>query len=82
MTKKSRKASSTKTKQQIILKTLMLIIYQFKKKNHMVIKTLLLNYFIVYNDNDIIRPLSIRLPQMTGYARKFGEKATIFHSKR
>ena len=48
----------------------------------MVIKTLLLNYFIGYNDNDIIRPLSIRLPQMTGYARKFGEKATIFHSKR
>ena len=28
-------------------------------------------YFIGYNDNDIIRPLCIRLPQMTGYARKF-----------
>ena len=34
-------------------------------------------YFIGYNDNDIIRPLSIRLPQMTGYARKFGENATL-----
>ena len=28
-------------------------------------------YFIGYNDNDIIRPLCIRLPQMTGYYRKF-----------
>ena len=34
-------------------------------------------YFIGYNDNDIIRPLCIRLPQMTGYARKFDENATI-----
>ena len=30
-----------------------------------------LKYFIGYNDNDIIRPLCIRLPKMTGYARKF-----------
>ena len=28
-------------------------------------------YFIGYNDNDVIRPLYIRLPQMTGYVRKF-----------
>ena len=31
-------------------------------------------YFIVYNDNDAIRPLCIKcikLPQMTDYARKF-----------
>ena len=34
-------------------------------------------YFIGYNDNDIIRPLCIRLPQMTGYTRKFNENATI-----
>ena len=34
-------------------------------------------YFIGYNDNDNIRPLCIRLPQMTGYARKFNEKATM-----
>ena len=38
----------------------------------------LLKYFIGYNDNDIIRPLCIRLPQMTGYARKFNENVTIF----
>ena len=34
-------------------------------------------YFIGYNDNDIIRPLCIRLPQMTRYARKFDENATL-----
>ena len=34
-------------------------------------------YFIGYNDNDNIRPLCIRLPQMTGYARKFNENATM-----
>ena len=36
-----------------------------------------LKYFIGYNDNDIIRPLCIRLPQMTGYARKFDENETM-----
>ena len=34
-------------------------------------------YFIGYNDSDNIRPLCIRLLQMTGYARKFNENATI-----
>ena len=28
------------------------------------------------NDNDTIRPLYVRLPQMTGYARKYDENAT------
>ena len=28
-------------------------------------------YSIGYNDNDVIRPLCIKLPQMTGYAKKF-----------
>ena len=36
-----------------------------------------LKYFIGYNDNDTIRPLCIRLPRMTGYARKFNENATM-----
>ena len=36
-----------------------------------------LKYFIGYNDNDIIRPLCIRLPQMTGYAKKFNDNATM-----
>ena len=40
-------------------------------------KILTNSYFIGYNDNDNIRPLCIRLPQMTGYARKFNENATV-----
>ena len=27
-------------------------------------------YFIGYNDNDVIRQLCVKLPQMAGYARK------------
>ena len=34
-------------------------------------------YFIGYNDNDVIRPLCLRLPQMTGYARKFDKNVTM-----
>ena len=33
--------------------------------------------FIGYNDNDIIRPLCIKLPQMTGYTRKFDKNVTM-----
>ena len=36
-----------------------------------------LEYFIRYHDNDNIKPLCIRLPQMTGYARKFDENTTM-----
>ena len=34
-------------------------------------------YFIGYNDIDVIRPLCVRLPQMTGYDRRFNGNATI-----
>ena len=34
-------------------------------------------YLIGYNDNDIIRPLCVKLPQMTGYVRKFDENAAV-----
>ena len=33
--------------------------------------------FIGYNDNDVIRLLYIRLPEMTGHARKFDKIATM-----
>ena len=40
-------------------------------------------YFIGYNDNDVIGPLFARLPQMTGYARKFVEDVTMsFRAKK
>ena len=35
-------------------------------------------YFVGYNNNDNIIPLCIKLPQMTGYSRKFNENATMF----
>ena len=34
-------------------------------------------YFIGYNDNDFIRPLCIKLPQITGYVKKFKGNTTI-----
>ena len=30
-----------------------------------------------YNDNDVIRPLCIKLPQITGYVRKFESNTTM-----
>ena len=35
-------------------------------------------YFIGYNDKDIIRPLCIKLSQMTGYVRTFESNTTLF----
>ena len=34
-------------------------------------------YFIRYNDNDVIRPSCIKLPQMIGYVRKFEGNTTM-----
>ena len=34
-------------------------------------------YFIEYNGDDNIRPLCIKLPQMTGFVRKFDENGTM-----
>ena len=36
-----------------------------------------LKYFIGYSDNDVIRPLCLRLSQMTGYFKKFNENAIM-----
>ena len=42
-----------------------------------------LKYFIGYNDNDIIRPLCLKLSKMTGYINEFNEnKNTIIMSLR
>ena len=37
----------------------------------------LFKYFIGYNDNDVIKPLSIKLPQMIGYVRSFESNTTM-----
>ena len=34
-------------------------------------------YFIIYNDNDVIRQSCIKLPQVTGYVRKFEGNTTM-----
>ena len=34
-------------------------------------------YFTGYNDNDFIRALCLRLPEMTGYAKKINENITM-----
>ena len=36
-----------------------------------------LKYFIGYNDGDVIRPLCILLPQMTGYVKRFDSNKTM-----
>ena len=36
-----------------------------------------LNYFIGYNDDDVIRPLCIKLPQMDGYVKHFDSNKTM-----
>ena len=36
-----------------------------------------LKYLIEYDDNDIIRPLCVKLLQMTGYFRKFNENSSM-----
>ena len=40
-------------------------------------KKYLFKYFIGYNDNDVIKPLFVKLPQMTGYPRNFNENKTM-----
>ena len=67
--KKIRKSTFYKNKKVNNIKGIdVKTLYQFLQKKYMVQK---IKYFIGYNDNDIIRPLCIKLPQMTGYVRKF-----------
>ena len=52
---------------------LMLIKYQFLKENH-IAQRIHLNTLLDTIDDDVIRPLCLRLPQMTGYATKFNKR--------
>ena len=36
-----------------------------------------LKYFTRYNDDDVIRPLCIKLPQMIGYVKNFDSNKTM-----
>ena len=75
MTIKFEKVTFIRTKKYIIQKKLILIKYQSLKKSYSTKNSF--KYFIGYNDNDVIRPLCVKRPQMTGYARKFDENATM-----
>ena len=37
----------------------------------------LFKYFIGYNDNNVIRPLCVKLSEMTGYVKKFDKNGTV-----
>ena len=37
----------------------------------------MLKHFVVYNDDDIIRPLCIKFPQMIGYVKNFDSNKTM-----
>ena len=65
-TKKSKKVTFTKTKTTFQIDNIDVDKILVSKKEPYGTKNAL-KYFIGYNDNDVIRPLCLRLPQMTGY---------------
>ena len=74
MTKKIRKSNFYKNKNKKIFNIDDIDvnkIFVFKKEQYG--KYNLFKYFIGYNDNDVIRPLCLKLSQMTGYINNFDE---------
>ena len=75
-TKKSRKGNFYKNKKAFkiddidVNKILVSKEESYGKKNSF-------KYLIGYNDDDVIRPLCIKLPQMIGYVKCFKSKKTI-----
>ena len=55
---------------------LMLIRYKFPK-NNLLIKESSFRYFLRYNDDNVIRPLCLKLPQMIGYVKQFDSNKTL-----
>ena len=75
-TKKSEKVTFTKTEKAFQIDDIDVNKILVSKKEPYDTKNAL-KYFIGYNDNNAIRPLCVRLPQMTGYAKKCNENARI-----
>ena len=73
--RKLKEATFTKTKKYFKSIALMLIFLVSKEESYGTQNSF--KYFIGYNDNDVIRPLCVKLPQMTGYARKFEFNSTM-----
>ena len=55
----------------------MLIKYQFQNKRTIWHKKKSFKYIIGYNDNSVIRPLIVKLPQMTGHIKCFDSTKTM-----
>ena len=70
--KKSKKATSTKIKKIFNVNDIDVnnILVSKKEKYG---KYNSFQHFIGYNDNNVIKPLYLELPQMTGYINKFNE---------
>ena len=78
--KKSKKLNFTKIKNYIDVIDVNKILVS-KKETYGKYNSL--KYFIGYNDNDVIRPLCLKLSKMTGYINEFNEnKNTITMSFR
>ena len=75
-TKKSTKAIFTKNKKLFKIEDIDINKILFSQKESYCIKNSL-KYFIGYNDNDVIRPLCIKLPQRTGYVKCFDSNKTV-----
>ena len=75
-TKKSKTVTFTKTKKIFQINDIDINKILVSKKEPYGTKNAF-KYFTGYHDNDLIRPLCIRCPQMTGYDKKFNENATM-----
>ena len=74
--KKSTKVISTKAKKLLNIYDLDVNkILVSKKESYSTKKSI--KYFIRYNDDDVIRPLCIKLPQMIGYVKHFHSNKTM-----
>ena len=75
-TKKSKKVTFTKTKQKIKIDEIDVNkILISKKESYGTNNTLI--YFIGYNDNNVIRPLCLKLSKVTSYIRELKENMTM-----
>ena len=77
-TKKSKKVDFTKTKKVASIDDIDVNKILVSKREPYGTKNSF-KYFVRYNgnDNDVIRPLWVRIPQTTGYTIKFDENATV-----
>ena len=77
MIKKSQKVTFTKTKNKKVVKIDNIDVNKIliSKEDPYDTKNSL-KYLIRYNDRDIIWPLCVKLPQMSGYPRKFEYNST------